>query len=203
MKEIMYLISAIQENGEISYQHDKDVILVNPIADTKPTGYCYEIFKPLSDEEITKLVAGYRKAFPKVLQDFYKITNGIFLFGRAVSVFGVPVWSAGYKQPVSIGFADGHRTKHCPENRLFFASYQTDPEIQLFFEVDRPTEDMPVFAAVYGNNTIVKKWASFEEWFISEHNRLLEQYNNNEYRQIDIVKDVLREIQFHQVFNAN
>lgn len=201
MKSVQELISHAVSNGEVSYQHDKDVILIDPITDTLPPNYCYEIFKPLTDVELETLENNYRSAFPEVLKQFYRVSNGMFLFGRMISIFGMPVWAAKYKQPIAIAFADGHRTPGCPQNRLFFGEYHTDPEIQLFFNTENPTEDMPVYAAIYGDNQVIKQWSSFEDWFMSEHDRLLSQYQNGQHDRIDVVPGVLRDINFRQIFD--
>ena len=122
------------EAGDTKTEQGGKVALSGPIPGTKPVDYCYELFQALSEEDIRNLADGYRNPFPKPLEDFYRITNGMFLFGRHVRIYGVPEWSAKYKQPIALAFEDGHRTDGCPESRLFFASYNTTPETQIFFD---------------------------------------------------------------------
>lgn len=196
MKRLYDLVKAILNDESTHFIENGEVILSGPIEDTLPREYCYELFKPLSDEEICELRKGYRCPFPDDLAEFYRMTNGAFFFGRSISVFGVPLWSAEYKQPVALAFADGHRTKGCPKHRLFFACYNTDPEVQLFFDTREVGSPMHVYASRFGNNDVIAEWPSFEEWLICEQKRYEEQYRNGNYRFIDIVDGVLRSISF-------
>ena len=200
MEKVTALLRQVREAGEVSYPHGDDVILVDPIPETKPQGWCYEMYAPLSEDDIAQLADGYRRHFPESLKEFYRLTNGMDLFDRQWRIFGMPVWAADYKQPMSLTFADGHRTTHCPKNRLFFALYQygDDRQIQLFFNTDDPDVDMPVYAAWYGDNEIIACWSSFENWFIDEHARMLQLYRDGDFTYSEIAggKFQLRSIQF-------
>lgn len=196
MKRVENIIHSIVNDKNAKVEEGGKFVLSGQIPETKPAGYCYEIFQALSESDIQNLISGYRNPFPKPLTDFYRISNGMFMFGRNVRIFGVPEWAAKYKQPVALTFADGHRTDGCPDNRLFFASYNTNPETQLFFNTDESGDNMKVYAALYGDNTVIAEWNSFAEWFISEHERYSTMYKAGEYHMIDIVKGVLRNISF-------
>lgn len=196
MERIAELLKKIRENGKITLDQNGAVVLADPIPGTKPAGYCYEMFAPLKDEEIEALAAGYRCRFPQALKDFYRLSNGLFLFGRHISVHGVPEWGAKYKQPVSLVFSDGHRPDNCPDSRLFFATYQGNPQIQMFFDTDDPDGNMPVYAAKDGSSEIIRQWPSFAEWLISEHEAYLNRYRRGEFRYVDIVEGILRSVSF-------
>lgn len=195
MERVQHLLDSLCAGNDIKYQENGEVLLVTPIDVTKPTQYCFELFRALSVEDIECLTKGYRNSFPKPLKEFYQLSNGAFLFGRFISIYGVPKWDARYKQPVALAFADGHRTKGCPNHRLFFASYNTEPQIQVFFDT-REKDNMHVYAARYGNNEIIAEWPSFEEWLITESNRYSQKYKNGEYHIENIVEGVLSDIVF-------
>ena len=196
MKEVERILNTIRTENSITYQHNHDVELIVPIPDTKPIGYCYELFRPLSEQQIHDLVSTYRCHFPGVLMDFYRLTNGMFMFGRFIRIYGDPIWDADYKQPMALRFADGHRTSRCPKNRLFFAHYYTEPEIQLFFNTEECDSAMKVYAAKYGDNSIIAQWGSFEDWFIQEHERFSQMYAEGKYSYCTVVEDVIRNIEF-------
>lgn len=199
MECIKDIISQVMNQPATKIEEDGEVILSGEISDTKPIQYCYELFKPLSEEEIDRLAEGYRVRFPEPLADFYRLTNGAFLFGRHISIYGMPLWSAQYKQPIALAFADGKRTLLCPKERLFFACYNTDPEIQVFFNTKEPEDNMHVYAAKYGSNKIIAQWDSLEDWFVGEHDKYLAKYRKGEYR-VDDIAGVLREIEFDVEF---
>jgi len=196
LKRVRDIIRSIVQAENAGVEENGRFVLSGKIPGTKPVGYCYEVFHPLAEEDIQKLVGGYRKPFPEPLADFYRIANGMFMFGRNISIFGVPEWEAKYKQPIALAFADGHRTDGCPQNRLFFASYNTTPETQLFFNTDETGSDMKVYAAKYGDNAVIAEWDSFADWFISEHQRYLTLYEEGKYQMVDIVKGLLCGIAF-------
>lgn len=196
MERISILINEVCSRNDSTIVNDGEVFLYGELRHTKPKQYCYELFRPLSDEEIRRVADSYRNPFPKPLKDFYKLTNGAFLFGRSIRIFGIPKWEAQYKQPIALAFADGHRTNGCPHYRLFFASYNCEPEVQVFFDTREKGDSMHVYAARYGSNEIIAEWPSFEDWFISEHLKYSEKYLNGEYKIVDIVKGVLTEISF-------
>lgn len=195
MKQVEEILKSVSSRNDVRIEEGK-VVLSGAISGTVPMDYCYELFQPLDNEEIQEIVANYRNPFPKPLEDFYRLTNGAFLFGRYIRIFGKPLWSAKYKQPVSLLFADGHRTRGCPKYRLFFASYNTEPEIQVFFDTRETGENMRVYAAKYGENDIIAEWNSFEDWFVSEYNKFEKKYRMGEYSIVDIVPGVLQSISF-------
>lgn len=196
MERIKALVEQISQREDTFTQENGAVVLSGAISGTRPTEYCYELFKPLGEQDIRELAEGYRNPFPQPLEDFYRITNGAFLFGRWLSIFGMPAWSAQYKQPIALVFADGHRTKKCPKERLFFASYSTEPETQVFFDTRETGETMKVYAARYGSNDVIAEWPSFADWLLSEHERLAQRYVRSEFRLEDIVPGVLTGISF-------
>lgn len=196
MERIRQLMADLICSGSVTYDHGDDVILIDPVAETKPTDYCYEFFKPLTEEALAELAAGYSGKFPKPLADFYRITNGAFMFGRHISIFGAPVWRADYKQPMSLAFSNGHRTLLCPKERLFFAAYQGEPELQIFFDTRESGDDMHVYAAYYGKNKVVAEWPSLPAWLLEERKKLAERYRTGDYKMLDIVPGVLRSISF-------
>lgn len=104
---------------------------------------------------------------------------------------------ADYKQPCSLIFEDGHRTVLCPKSRLFFASYYTQPQIQVFFDTKEPEDAMRVYAARYGSNKIIAEWPSLEEWLYSEHQKYLDKLQNGDYQLVDVVEGVLTDITFN------
>ena len=110
MKRVKAIIDSIRDSENSKEVENGKVVLSEQIPRTKPVGYCYELFQALPEDGIQKLMYSYRNPFPKPLAEFYKITNGMFMFGRFVSIFGVPEWEAKYKQPIPLAFADGHRT---------------------------------------------------------------------------------------------
>lgn len=195
MERVSRLINSIHAQNDSKILNDGEILVSGEIPQTKPRQYCYELFPPLSEEDIQRVADSYRNPFPQPLKDFYQLTNGAFLFGRCISIFGVPKWEAQYKQPVALAFADGHRTKGCPKERLFFASYHCEPEVQVFFDT-REEGSMHVYAAKYGSNEIIAEWPSFAEWLISEHEKYSEKFNHNDYKIVDVVKGVLTEIEF-------
>lgn len=200
MERVSKLINEVYTQKNSQLMNDGEVLLSGEIQQTKPTQYLYELFRPLSDEEIQQLAESYRNPFPKPLKDFYKFTNGAFFFGRCINIFGVPKWDAQYKQPIALLFADGHRTKGCPKHRLFFASYNCEPEVQLFFDTREEGDSMHVYASRYGSNDIIAEWPSFAEWLIREHAKYSEKFGNGDYRIVDIVKGVLAEIELPVTF---
>ena len=110
---------------------------------------------------------------------------------------GILTWGADYKQPCSLIFEDGHRTVLCPKSRLFFASYYTQPQIQVFFDTKEPEDAMRVYAARYGSNKIIAEWPSLEEWLYSEHQKYLDKLQNGDYQLVDVVEGVLTDITFN------
>lgn len=200
MERVAKIINEVYAHKNSQVMNDGEVLLLEEIPRTKPTQYCFELFRPLTDEEINQAADSYRNPFPKPLKDFYRLTNGAFLFGRCISIYGMPLWEAKYKQPVALAFADGHRTDGCPKERLFFACYNTDPQIQLFFDTREEGDSMHVYAARYGKNDVIAEWPSFADWFISEHAKYAEKYKTGDYEIIDIVKGILTEIEFQVDF---
>ena len=194
MERIRRMIDDVMARKDVQVEENGEVILAGKIADTMPQQYCWELFKPLSEAEISQLAEGYRNAFPEALKDFYRMTNGAFLFGRHISIYGMPLWSANYKQPMALAFADGHRTKGCPKERLFFASYNTEPETQLFFDTREASG--AVYAAQFGSNDVIAQWSSMVDWFVSEYEKYAGKYEQGEYVIEEIVKGVLQEIKF-------
>lgn len=87
-------------------------------------------------------------------------------------------------------------TQGCPKHRLFFACYNTEPEVQVFFDTRETGSPMHVYAARFGNNDVIAEWPSFEDWLICEQKRYEELYRKGNYRFIDIVDGVLRSISF-------
>ena len=155
MQRIAELVQQVVNMPGTSIENNGQVILAGTIPGTKPVQYRYEFFKPLTDEEIKSVSDSSRRPFPKQLAQLYKITNGANLFGRFIRINGIPAWGADYKQPCSLIFEDGHRTVLCPKSRLFFASYYTQPQIQVFFDTKEPEDAMRVYAARYGSNKII------------------------------------------------
>lgn len=196
MERIQQMIGEVMNRPDVQIEENGEVILAGKIDGTLPPQYYWELFKPLSEEDIGQLAAEYRCAFPEPLKAFYRLTNGAFLFGRHISIFGMPLWSATYKQPMALAFADGHRTKGCPKERLFFAVYNTEPEIQMFFDTSEASG--AVYAARYGSNEVIAQWPSMADWFVSEYEKYAEKYRKGEYEIKDIVKGVLREISFDE-----
>lgn len=194
MERIRRMIDDVMAWPGVQIEENGEVILAGKIPDTMPQQYCWELFKPLDDAEISQLAEGYRNAFPEALKAFYRMTNGAFLFGRHISIYGMPLWSANYKQPVALAFADGHRTKGCPKERLFFAAYNTESETQVFFDTSEASG--AVYAARYGSNDVIAQWPSMADWFVSEYEKYAEKYEQGEYVIEEIVKGVLQEISF-------
>lgn len=151
------------------------MILAGTIPGTKPVQYRYEFFKPLTGEEIKSVSDSSRRPFPKQLAQLYKITNGANLFGRFIRINGIPAWGADYKQPCSLIFEDGHRTVLCPKSRLFFASYYTQPQIQVFFDTKESEDAMRVYAARYGSNKIIARVAISRRVAVQRTSKILGQ----------------------------
>ena len=197
MPRIAELVQQVVNMPGTSIENNGQVILAGIIPGTKPVQYRYEFFKPLTDEEIKSVSDSSRRPFPKQLAQLYKITNGANLFGRFIRINGIPAWGADYKQPCSLIFEDGHRTVLCPKSRLFFASYYTQPQIQVFFDTKEPEDAMRVYAARYGSNKIIAEWPSLEEWLYSEHQKYLDKLQNGDYQLVDVVEGSLTDITFN------
>lgn len=196
MERVKALLEDIMQRPETKITAGGQVILSGPIEGTMPQGYCYELFPPLSETAIAQLADGYLRRFPEPLKALYRLTNGAFLFGRNVIIHGLPQWGADYKQPVSLIFEDGHRTDSCPEERLFFATYQTSPQTQLFFDTRQSGPDMHVYAARYGCNDVVAEWPTLADWLIAEHARYEHRYRTGDFAMLDVAPGVLRDITF-------
>ena len=196
MERVSKLVNNIYAQNGSMILNDGEIMVSGEIPQTIPTQYCYELFRPLTAEDIQRVADSYRNPFPQALKDFYQLTNGAFLFGRCISIFGVPKWEAQYKQPMALAFADGHRTKGCPRYRLFFACYNCEPEVQVFFDTREQEGTMHVYAAKHGSNDIIAEWPSFAELLISEHAKYSEKFNNGDYKIVDVVKGMLAEVEF-------
>ena len=186
MQRIAELVQQVVNMPGTSIENNGQVILSGTIPGTKPVQYRYEFFKPLTDEEIKSVSDSSHRPFPKQLAQLYKITNGANLFGRFIRINGIPLI-----------FEDGHRTVLCPKSRLFFASYYTQPQIQVFFDTKEPEDAMRVYAARYGSNKIIAEWPSLEEWLNSEHQKYLDKLQNGDYQLVDVVEGVLTDITFN------
>ena len=193
MERVEAFIKEVLASEDVTIQEGGEVFLAGPIAETQPKQYLYELFKPLSEAEIAQLAGEYRQSFPQPLAEFYRLTNGAFLFGRHISIFGMPLWSAQYKQPLALAFEDAKRPRKCPKTWLFFAAYSADSGVRLFFDTSE-AETMPVCAADEKGN-VVARWPSFADWLLNENEKYQAKYQRGEYTMTDIA-GVLKEIAF-------
>ena len=193
MERVEAFIKEVLASEDVTIQEGGEFFLAGPIAETQPQQYLYELFKPLTEEEIVRLAEDYRQSFPQSLAEFYRLTNGAFLFGRHIAIFGMPLWSAQYKQPMALTFADAKRPRKTGKTWLFFAAYNADSGVRLFFDTSEP-ESMPVCAADAKGN-VVARWPSFADWLMSENEKYQAKYQRGEYTMTDIA-GVLKEIDF-------
>ena len=91
----------------------------------------------------------------------------------------------------------GRAAQSRAEYSLFFASYYTQPQIQVFFDTKEPEYAMRVYAARSGSNKIIAEWPSLEEWLYSEHQKYLDKLQNGDYQLVDVVEGVLTDITFN------
>ena len=194
MKRVKELIDRLRTSEDVIVQEGGEVILSGLMADTQPQQYTVELFKPLSDEDLKQLMENSRNPFPEPLADFYRLTNGAFFFGRHISIYGMPLWSAQYKQPLALAFEDAKRPLLCPKERLFFAAYTADSEIRLFFDT-KESAPMKVYAVKKGNK-VIAQWPSFEDWLLSEYEKYQAKYQRGEFA-IEEIAGVLKEIKFN------
>lgn len=165
--------------------------------DLAPLAYMHTILHRLEEEYIQDIKNSYTYEFPEELEEFLRIANGLWVFNidgfsDAIAIYGYRHWvdSADSIEPIDLRYADLDRPKKCPKKRLFFADYRVDdPIVRMFFNADGI--DKKVYACMKGSNEILKEWNSFEEWFVTEVERLNNLFDRKTGKIIGNPKDCL------------
>ena len=190
MNRVRDLVNGILASKEAFFEYKDEVILRDLIPDTKPPLYLHEFFKPWPEEVIrTDIVETFKYHFPEEVQEFYRITNGCFLFGRQIRIYGYPHRTAEYmmvRQPSWLQMENNNLPPWRRKEKLLFASYAPESKIHVFYNTNASGIELPVIAVREGEKTILKAWKSFGDWFMSEYDRYMEMYQNQQYTMRDI-----------------
>ena len=162
-----------------------------------------ERFPGLSDAEIAELQLEYKGKIPKEYLDFLRITNGLNMMGRLLKIAGKgydPAKFSGARIPDPIRFVDGHRTWLTPKSWFFFATYTQWEDAgmaHVCMDTKAEGERCPVYCLPYNGNKVLKRWASFEDWFREEFKRLYTAYREGEYHLKDVVPGVVQMVELN------
>lgn len=201
MQEVKQIIHQIRTEGKAFTDPVSGAELFTPIEEIR-SGYLYELFPALSEEEILSLCQSYTGKFPEELLEFYRITNGGNFFCRYIRIAGMPYSPLRFqncKIPDALRHVDLHRTKNTPREWLFFATYKDWKkcgQAHVCLDCSAPGPKKPVYCLPYDGDEIWMRWDSFEQWFCSEFDRFDSKYSNGDYEIYDIVPGVMRGIRF-------
>ena len=199
MDEVRQILNAVKIKQQI-VDPKSGAELFGPIPSSNNM-FFLERFPGLSKEECTSLKKSYRGDIPNEYLHFLQITNGANILGRVLKIAGVgydPQKYRNCKVPDPIQFVDIHRTSFTPHDWLFFATYTQWKNVGMAhacIDCSISSEEKPVYCLPYDGDEILKTWKSFEDWFVSELNRLYLIYQKNSYELIDIVPGVVQAIQ--------
>lgn len=169
------------------------------------TAFLCELYPLLSEEEVARYSSGYQGYFPQELKTLYSYTNGFCLLNRFISVAGLqdayaPTSRIGRTTMSLMRFDNScnakRQKKHWGDGKMFFAVYQTDPQIFAFFDCNDSSLIKPVHISISGQEEIIRSWPSFDDWFFEEAQLYLNRFYNQDY----CVKDIcgLKFVSFDQ-----
>lgn len=190
---------------------EADAKLIHPMKEFRSdycnydTAFLCELYPRLSEEEITCYSSGYQGYFPQELKTLYSYTNGFCLLNRFISVAGLqdtyaPILRNGRTTMSLMRFDNScnakRQKKYWGDGKMFFAVYQTDPQIFAFFDCNNPSLIKPVHISISGQEEIIKSWSSFDDWFFDEAQLYLNRFYNRDY----YIKDIcgLKFVSFDQ-----
>lgn len=176
--------------------------LIHPMREFKSdycdydTAFLCELYPRLTEKEIADYSSGYKGYFPQELKALYSYTNGFTLLNRFISVAGLqdafaPILRDEGRRTTSLMRFDNscnakRQKKHWGDGKLFFAIYQTEPQIFAFFDCNDPSLIKPVHISIAGEEEIIKSWPSFDDWFFEEAQLYLNRFFNNDYNILDV-----------------
>lgn len=199
MKTVKETVEDLMKWGTKEVVPDKyGAKLVCHRSDIAPKAYMHTVLGPLEEDYIQDMRKSYIHTFPEELMEFYRVANGMWLFKidlftKVLAIYGYRHWVYSDDEsiePVDLRFSDLDRPKKCPKRRLFFGAYMLDdPTIRMFFNADGV--DKKVYACMHGSNEILKEWDSFEEWFVTEVERLSKLFDRKTGKLIATPEDCL------------
>lgn len=156
----------------------RDKAFLYGVCNSKPPIANHIVFEPMSEGDIKKLIADYKRDIPKELLTLYRFMNGADLFWTVrvvgknrqipisqLSIYGVPLtFDRMHLEPFNIRIEDLNRPDNTPDSWLKFGSYYrpkiTDIRLDLFVD----TETFVVYAVKNGSSKcqIERTWISID-----------------------------------------
>lgn len=186
--------------------------LISPITACRPahmdcdTSFVCEMYPSLTDAKIEEYSKDFVFDFPVELKELYKHTNGIRLYDRYINVTGlcspfVSMNSSEGKAPTPIRYLDNSSNaarakKFRGDGKLFFAWYQTEPQMVVYMDCSATSPIKPVYACYKGSEDVLASWPSFDDWFSSEYDKFANKYDNGEYKINDFANGLLKRLKF-------
>lgn len=186
--------------------------LISPITACRPvdmdcdTSFVCEMYPSLTDAKIEEYSKDFVFDFPVELKELYKHTNGIRLYDRYINVTGlcspfVSMNSSEGKAPTPIRYLDNSSNaarakKFRGDGKLFFAWYQTEPQMVVYMDCSATSPIKPVYACYKGSEDVLASWPSFDDWFSSEYDKFAHKYDNGEYKINDFANGLTKSLEF-------
>ncbi|MES4793016.1 MAG: hypothetical protein C4321_08570 [Chloroflexota bacterium] len=135
------------------------------------------IYRPLDIEAISTMEKALRRPLPPDLKEFYFRANGIHVFSDAFAIDGLRknfarVGDASW-QPYSLVHSNLESFPRCPEEYLFFGSYEDGSKVAYV----HPDETSDVIQVDCDTGQVLAEWPDFWTWLLTELERVSEHFD--------------------------
>lgn len=179
MSENFQIIMNLVEKWEAGgiKQLKNGTLLVCHVPDVGSEAWLHEIYKGLSNDEITELEKKLSINLPNQYKEFLVSFNGLNLFLDNLSIWGLRSSYSRHGediyQPYDLVALNDLDEKPfgCPDNCLFFGSYSWDGT-KLMFDLSEGFESNKVYLYEERSQKTVYEWENIWSYLESEVNRL-------------------------------
>jgi len=156
--------------------------LLCPVPHVAPQAWLHEIYAGLSESIIVEYEKKFPLSFPSEYREFLHYANGINVFSDSFRVNGLRTSYCRIGdeaiQPYDLMGLNEERPRGCPNEWLYFGSYEWDGT-KLMFDLSDPTNQNKVYRCARRTPEILQEWPDFWRFLESEIRRLALLYDEN------------------------
>jgi hypothetical protein len=177
-KEIFKLLSKWEEGG--FRELDNVTKMICHVPHIAPEAWLHIIYSKASNDDIFSLKNELTYGLPLEFEEFLSVSNGLNIFSDSLSIWGIreSYVRQGDEaiQPYDLISTNSERPEGCLDSWVFFGGYSWDGS-SVMFDMKNGIESSKVYLCETDSTNIILEWESFNEWLISEINRLSQMYN--------------------------
>ncbi len=158
-------------------------LLICHVPHVAPEAWLHILYKGLGANEMAEYETRFPVKFPNAYREFLRMANGVNIFSDSTAVWGyresyIRKGETAY-QPYDLLLLNQERPRGCPDSWLFFGSYSWGRGSDVHFDTSLGVDNSEVFRIARDSTTILNKWSSFNDWFVTEVERLANLFDEN------------------------